>query len=103
MGLEKKKDTVNKLKNHLKESILAVNIRYQGVTVAELEEFRTSIPSDAKFTVAKNSLIRIASNDTDGWSEFGAIAKLDSGVLVVKENVGAAIKGIKISYQKHFF
>merc|ERR1711907_542634 len=72
--LQKKKETVKKLKSYLEKSILAVNIKFQGVTVAELQEFRTSLPSDAYFIIAKNSLIRIASRETHGWSDLGKLA-----------------------------
>merc|ERR1711959_271469 len=92
ISIQKKKLTVEKIKNHLEKSILAVNIRFQGVTVAELQEFRTSLPPDAYFIVAKNSLIQIASRETHGWSDLGTLATLESGVLVVEESIGDAIK-----------
>merc|ERR1712183_702126 len=66
ISAQKKKDTVNNLKNHLDKSILAVSLKFQGLTVAELQEFRTSLPSDAHFTVAKKTLIGIATNELDG-------------------------------------
>ena len=89
---QKKKDTVNKLKKYLKTSILAVNIQFQGVTMAELQEFRRSLPEDAHFTVIKNNLIRIASNEVNGWSNFSLLTKFDSGVLLVEERIGDAIQ-----------
>merc|ERR1712046_128116 len=72
--------------------VLAVNIRFQGVTAAQLQDFRRSLPADARFTIAKNSLIRIASEEVDGWSDFGKLANFESGVLVVEERIGDAIK-----------
>merc|ERR1719265_426816 len=92
IGLQKKKITVEKIKHQLEKSILAVNIRFQGVTVTELQDFRRSLPSDARFIIAKNSLIQIASNTTHGWSDLSSLASFESGILVVEEKVGEAIK-----------
>merc|ERR1719335_1194836 len=88
---EKKQKTIEKLKKMLATSTLAVNIDFQGTTVSELQEFRRSLPSDAHFIVAKNTLLRIASKESDGWSDFGSTAKRPSGILVVEHNISDAI------------
>merc|ERR1711976_662927 len=62
---------------------LAVNIRFRGLKVTDIDSFRVSLPSDSQFTVAKNTLIKIASKEVDGWSDFGQFAKSDSAVLFV--------------------
>merc|ERR1739848_195174 len=41
----KKEETVRKLVGNLERSMLAVNIKFQGVTVVELQDFRRSLPN----------------------------------------------------------
>merc|ERR1719440_1124715 len=90
---KKKEDTVIRLKQHFESSVMAVNIKFQGLKVAELESFRRSLPADAHFTIAKNTLIRIASNETHGWSEFSKFTSSDSAILFIGDSIFESIKG----------
>merc|ERR1739848_800218 len=92
ISFQKKKLTVEKIKSSLEKSTLAVTIGFQGVTVTELQQFRGSLPADARFIIAKNSLIQIASRESHGWSDLGTLTSFESGILVVNENIGDAIK-----------
>lgn len=64
----------------------------QGLTVAELQEFRRALPEDAKLIVSKNSLIKIAAKEVEGWSGLAETAKGDSAILFVGESVKEAAK-----------
>merc|ERR1711976_273967 len=79
---------------------LAVNIRFRGLKVTDIDSFRVSLPSDSQFTVAKNSLIKIASNEVDGWSDFGQFAKSDSAILFVGGRFVDAIKAYETFVSK---
>merc|ERR1711976_843621 len=89
----KKKEIVTKLKRRFMDSTLAVNIRFRGLKVTDIDNFRVSLPSDSQFTVAKNSLIKIASNEVDGWSDFNQFAKSDSAILFIG---GCFVDAIKV-------
>lgn len=60
---QKKEATVSTLKEKLSSSLLAVNLKYQGLTVKEVQDFKRTLPEDAKLIVAKNSLLKIAANE----------------------------------------
>merc|ERR1719191_273908 len=89
---EKKERTMEKLRVHFNKSTLGIGIRFQGVSVAGLQEFRRLLPVDASFVIAKNTLIRKVSSEMDGWSEFGQYINADSGVLFVGESVADVMK-----------
>lgn len=60
---EKKERIVSTLKGELSRSLLTVNLKYQGLTVKEIQDFKRKLPADAKLIVAKNSLVKRAANE----------------------------------------
>jgi large subunit ribosomal protein L10 len=88
----KKEATVAALKENLSKSALAINVKYQGLTVKEIQDFKRKLPADAKMVVSKNSLLKIAANEVEGWGALGETAKGDSAWFFVEENIADSVK-----------
>ena len=68
MDRESKKNTVKNLKENFKDSEGVVVTHYLGLNNSELTELRIKVKEvGAKFWVAKNSLIKLASKDTPSF------------------------------------
>lgn len=81
-----KEDTLSKLKPLLESSTVVVGLRYQGLTVKQMQEFRASLPQEgAKLLVCKNTLLRRAADEVEGWTELKSAAKGDNAWLFIQE------------------
>lgn len=89
-----KEETMAKLVPLLESSTVVVGLRYQGLTVKQIQEFRAALPKDgAKLLVCKNTLLRRAADEVEGWSELKGAAKGDNAWLFIQEEyVAEAIK-----------
>ena len=98
--LEGKKEIVAELKESLSQSQMAVVIDYKGLTVAEITDLRRRLrPSGTECKVAKNTLMRIAVQGDKTWEPITALCKESSAFLLIKEDVGGAIKAYQ-EFQK---
>jgi len=98
--LEDKKEIVAELKESLSQSQMAVVIDYKGLTVAEITDLRRRLrPSGTECKVAKNTLMRIAVQGDKTWEPITALCKESSAFLLIKEDVGGAIKAYQ-EFQK---
>lgn len=50
---QRKEETVQQLEGLLQSSAVVVGLRYQGLTVKQLQEFRRSLPQESKMLVCK--------------------------------------------------
>lgn len=97
---ENKATVVADFKDSLSESQLAFVIDYQGLSVAEITDLRGRLrPIGGICKIAKNTLIRIAVDGDETWQPMQEYLQGSSAVLLVKEDVGAAVKAYK-SFQK---
>lgn len=97
---ENKANVVANFKESLSESQLAFVIDYQGLSVAEITDLRGRLrPIGGSCKIAKNTLIRLAVDGDESWQPMQEYLKGASAVLLVKEDVGAAVKAYK-SFQK---
>lgn len=97
---ENKETVVADLKELFKEAQLAVVLDYQGLSVAEITDLRRRLrPVGGTCKIAKNTLMRLAVDGDDNWQPVQGLFKGSSAVVLVKEDVGAAIKAYK-SFQK---
>lgn len=65
-----------------------------------LEAFRRSLPAECKMYVAKNTLIGIAADRVDGWSELKKGIKLENAwVFAPEEAISASVKAF-IDFEK---
>ena len=75
------------LEELLTGSAVVVGLRYQGLTVKQLQDFRRSLPAESTMLVCKNTLMRRACEKVEGWSELSPAAKGDNAWLFVNEEV----------------
>lgn len=89
-----KEETIAKLVPLLESSTVVVGLRYQGLTVKQMQEFRSSLPKEgATFLVCKNTLLKRAADEVEGWENLKGAAKGDNAWLFVEEDhVAEAIK-----------
>ncbi|MEP0869310.1 50S ribosomal protein L10 [Trichocoleus desertorum AS-A10] len=98
--LEDKKAIVAELKQQLSEAQLAFVIDYKGLSVAEITDLRRRLrPKGATCTVTKNTLMRIAVDGDETWQPMTELASQSSAFLLVKEDIGGAIKAYQ-DFQK---
>ena len=101
LSRQAKESTVDKLVPLLEDSSVVVGLRYQGMTVKQMQEFRRSLPKEgATLLVCKNTLLRLAADKVDGWEELKPSAKGDNAWLFVQEEtISESIKAY-LKYQK---
>ncbi|MDB9527441.1 50S ribosomal protein L10 [Oscillatoria sp. CS-180] len=98
--LENKREIVTELKELLSESQLALVIDYKGLSVADITDLRNRLrEKGAICKVTKNTLMRIAVEEDDNWKPMTQFLKDSSAFLLVKEDLGGAIKAYK-GFQK---
>jgi len=76
---------VEKLVQGLDSSALVFGMRFQNISVKDMQEFRHSLPADTKVVVCKNTLMRIAADKVDGWSDLKKATNGDNAWLFVGE------------------
>jgi large subunit ribosomal protein L10 len=90
---ENKAAVIEDLKELLTEAQLAVVIDYQGLTVAEITDLRNRLrPTGTVCKVTKNTFMRQAIADNATWQPMGDLIKGSSAFLLVKDDIGGAIK-----------
>lgn len=98
--LANKKEIVADLKETLGKSQLLFVINYSGLTVAEITDLRRRlIPKGAVCKVTKNTFMGIAIQDDERWQPLSEILKGDSAFVMVKDDLGGAIKAYQ-DFQK---
>jgi large subunit ribosomal protein L10 len=97
---ENKADVMADFKDSLSQAQLAFVIDYQGLSVAEITDLRGRLrPIGGSCKIAKNTLIRLAVDGDETWQPMQEYLKGTSAVLLVKEDIGGAVKAYK-SFQK---
>jgi large subunit ribosomal protein L10 len=92
-----KVEIVDELKEKLSETQMAIIINYQGLSVAEITDLRNRLrPTGTECKVTKNTLMRLAIEGDENWSTMTQFLKGTSAFLLVKDDLGGAIK----AYQK---
>ncbi|MCP5362029.1 MAG: 50S ribosomal protein L10 [Hyphomicrobiales bacterium] len=93
MNRQQKKDFVAAMKDSLNEAVSAVVIHYRGLSVAEITELRNKARENGTTVkVTKNSLTKIAANDT----KFAGLAEYLSGptAIAYSQDAVAAAKTV---------
>jgi Ribosomal protein L10 len=94
MARADKATVVAELKEHFESSSAAVLTEYRGLTVAQLQELRSTLGGHAKFAVAKNTLAKIAANQA-GVSALDNLLQGPTAIAFVKGDVVEAAKGLR--------
>ncbi|AXY68708.1 50S ribosomal protein L10 [Thermosynechococcus sichuanensis E542] len=98
--LANKKEIVAELKARLSESQMALVIDYQGLTDAEMKDLRQRLRQcNASCKVTKNTLMELAVKESDTWQPMTQFLKGPSAFLLVKDDIGGAIKAYQ-EFQK---
>jgi large subunit ribosomal protein L10 len=98
--LANKKEIVEDLKQQLKDAQLAFVIDYQGLSVAEITDLRNRLrPVGGSCKITKNTFMGIAIKEDENWQAMEEFLNHSSAFLLVKEDVGAAVKAYK-EFQK---
>ncbi|MEB3293961.1 MAG: 50S ribosomal protein L10 [Synechococcales bacterium] len=98
--LKEKQAIVAELKETLNESTLTFSINYRGLTVAEITDLRNRLrPKGAVCKVTKNTMMNKAIEGDDRWQAMSGILKDSSAFIMVKEDIGGAVKAYQ-EFQK---
>ncbi|XP_058207151.1 large ribosomal subunit protein uL10c [Rhododendron vialii] len=88
----KKEETVETVKHHLQDCHLLAGIKYEGLTVKQLQDLRKSLPESTNLLVAKNSLVYKAIEGTQ-WEVLKPCMKgMNAWLFVHTEEIPAALK-----------
>lgn len=97
---ENKEEIIADLKQLLSEAQLAVVIDYKGLSVGEITDLRRRLrPTGTVCKVTKNTLMGIAVDGDEKWQPMTELLKGSSAFLLVKEDIGGAIKAYQ-DFQK---
>jgi large subunit ribosomal protein L10 len=95
-----KEAVVAGVKEDLSNAQLVAVIDYQGLSVAEITDLRRRLrPTGSTCKIAKNTLVHIAVETDENLQPMQEFLKGTSALIVVKEDIGGAIKAYK-SFQK---
>ena len=98
--LENKKEIVAELKDLLSDTQAIFVIDYIGLTVGEITDLRNRIrEKGGTCKIAKNTLIRIAVQDSENWQPVQEFLKDTTALLLTKEDIGSVVKEYK-KFQK---
>jgi large subunit ribosomal protein L10 len=98
--LEEKKEIVAGLQESLSDTLMTIVIDYQGLTVAEIRALRNQLrPVGTQCKITKNTLMRRAIQGDDKWSALSDWLSDSSAFLLVKQDLGGAIKAYQ-AFQK---
>lgn len=96
-----KEAQVAKLVPLLEESSVVLGVRYQGLTVKQMMQFRRALPTEgATLMVCKNTLLKNAADQVGGWEDLKPAAKGDNAWLFIQEEqIADSIKAY-LTFQK---
>lgn len=95
MARADKAAAVAELKSEFESSSGAMLTEYRGLTVSQLGELRRSLGENARFTVVKNTLTKIAASDAGLDEEFKRLLEGPSAIAFVRGDVVEAAKGLR--------
>ena len=98
--LESKKQIVEELKGLLDKAEMALVLDFQGLSIKEMSDLRTRLQANnGVCKVTKNTLMRHAIDGNDAWSNLGSLLKGTNAFVLVKGDVGGAVKAVQ-AFQK---
>jgi len=94
MANAEKTTAVAELTDKFRSSSGAVLTEYRGLTVAQLRELRGALRGNATFSVAKNTLTKIAAREAGLDSEIQSLLSGPSAIAFVDGDIAQAAKGL---------
>jgi large subunit ribosomal protein L10 len=95
-----KASAVAELTDFFRDSTATVLTEYRGLTVKELTELRRTLGTEAKYTVAKNTLAKRAATDA-GIDGLDTLFTGPTALAFVKGDVVEAAKGLRAFAKAH--
>eukprot|EP00887_Chlorella_sp_A99_P001382 scaffold8.g1382.t1 len=93
LSRQAKEEQVARLEALFAQSSVVVGLKYQGLSVKQLQEFRRMLPKDTTLLVVKNTLLKLAAERVEGWGELKAAAKGDNAWLFMgEESIAESVK-----------
>ncbi|KAJ3682785.1 hypothetical protein LUZ60_013012 [Juncus effusus] len=89
---EKKEEVVALVKEQLENCYLIAGIRYEGLTVKQLQAMRKALPDSAKLMVAKNTLVGKAIEGTKFEALKPCMTGMNAYLFVHSEEIPDALK-----------
>lgn len=84
LSRKRKEETVSTLVERMESSTVVFGMRMKGIDVKTIQQFRKDMPCDV--LVCKNTLMRIACDRVEGWSELKQATLGDNLWVFVKED-----------------
>ena len=78
---------MERLEALFQQSTVVIGLRYQGLTVTQMQNLRKALPKESTLLVCKNTLLRLAADRVEGWGELKPAAKGDNAWLFIQEDV----------------
>ena len=94
MARTDKSAAIAELTELFRESSAVIVTEYRGLTVAQLKTLRRSMAGEATYTVAKNTLARIAAHEA-GIDSLDADLKGPTALAFVSGDIASAAKALK--------
>ncbi|GAB5367568.1 hypothetical protein AAMO2058_001241600 [Amorphochlora amoebiformis] len=88
----RKEETVAILKENIEQSNLVFGMKFNGLSVKQMEGLRKKLPEDAKIRVAMNTLMKRAGEEVDGFGPIEGACTGDNAWWFVGENVASGVK-----------
>ena len=99
--LENKQQIVEELKQLLGEAEMALVLDYKGLSIKEMSDLRTRLQaSNGVCKVTKNTLMRRAIDGNSAWSELDSLLTGTNAFVLVKGDVGGAVKAEIVAQTK---
>jgi large subunit ribosomal protein L10 len=86
---------LEEVKQRIQDSPYAIITDYTGLKVSEISELRKRLRAvGARYTVVKNSMLRLAAQQL-GWPEFGGLLAGQTAIIAGSRDVCSAAKAVK--------
>lgn len=95
LSKERKAETLDRLKGELQESTLVLSFDHSDVSVKRMMEFRRAVPKPSTVVVCKNTIIRKAASEVEGWENLQTATKGTNAWLFVRDDFKSAITPFK--------
>lgn len=98
LSRQRKEETVESLVQKMEGSAVVFGMRFKHIDVKTIQKFRKQMPSEV--LVCKNTLMRIACDRVEGWSELKEATKGDNLWVFVKEDTIAESVKAYLAFEK---
>lgn len=89
---KKKEETVDKVRQQLEGSYLVAGVKFTGLTVKQMQDFRKRLPDTVTLSVAKNKLVGKAIEGTKWEALKPCLKGMNAWMFVHTEEIPAALK-----------